>query len=73
MMDTSDTPRTDAVTDTGFGYSTPAVPVEFAQGLERENNALRAELDKAKNPGSNAVTSARSPSDGSADQPERVE
>lgn len=68
-METSDTPRTDAAMTTGFGYSTPAVPVEYAQELERENNALRAELDNAKNAGSNGVTSARSPSDGSADQP----
>jgi len=45
---TTKTPRTDAATEL-YGdppFMTPAVPVEFAEQLETENNLLRAFVEK---------------------------
>lgn len=44
----SDTPRTDAAAQEEWGGDMVMVTVEFAQKLERENAALRAELDAMK-------------------------
>ena len=49
-MNPTDTPRTDAATEL-YGerpFMVAAVPVEFAEGLERELTASKAEVERLK-------------------------
>ena len=49
-MTTTDTPRTDAAIEL-YGdrpFMVPAVPVEFAEGLERELDASKAEVERLR-------------------------